>query len=126
MTISPVDHVILLMWAEVSEDGERPSEENIIKRASSAKYKHDQKAECTQGVYPRPRHAGKGSQLEFLSDKVTIFAFLPNPYLSYLNYSHLRNFLEMSRYGPITCESPCFLILLSHKTSPDSSLCHAA
>ena len=47
MTISPVDHVILLMWVKVLEDGEGVSEENIIKLASSEKRKHDQKAECT-------------------------------------------------------------------------------
>lgn len=65
------------------------SEENIIKLASSAKYKYDQKAECTQGVYPRPRCFGKGSQLEFPPDKAPVFAFLRNPYRSYLNYSGL-------------------------------------
>lgn len=45
--------VVLLMWVEVLEDGERVSEQNIIKLASSAKSKHDQKAGCTQRVYPR-------------------------------------------------------------------------
>lgn len=42
-----MNSVILLMWVAVSEDGERVSEENVIKLASSVKCRLNEHKECT-------------------------------------------------------------------------------